>query len=235
MTRPAPASEAFLAGLDLRGVDVCISPLMEIEPVGALPDMAGYDALVFTSANGVRAYHAAGGGPIPAYCVGDSTAQVAGDLLGSMVVSAGADADALVTLIREQAAPGARLLHVRGRHARGAVAARLTAANIPTDEVVLYDQVSHPLSAEARELLSSGALAIVPLFSPRSAALFLADLPRGARIRAIAMSPAVDKALPSHMFDSVKVAAAPTLDAVRNAVADALNASGPLEGDRGNS
>jgi uroporphyrinogen-III synthase len=145
---------------------------------------------VFTSAEGAQ--HFAAGDPrrdLPAWCVGAHTAAVARGL-GFDAADAGADADALVAALAARP-PAAPLLHARGVHSRGDVAARLSAAGLPTAEVVVYDQRSLPLSPAARAAAASSAPLVVPLFSPRTAALAALVLrDAAAPVRAAAISPA---------------------------------------------
>ncbi len=175
MTRPLAASEAFAAAV--RGADgddftVVISPLMQVTACGALPDMTQYSGVVFTSANGVSAYRALGG-PVLDLCfvVGATTADAARNA-GFAPVSADGDAMGLVKLIRAQPALSRPLLHLRGTHARGAVADTLTRSGIETHEAVIYDQPLLDLTAEAKAALNGTAPVVVPLFSSRSAARF---------------------------------------------------------------
>ncbi|WP_415405360.1 hypothetical protein [Tateyamaria sp. SN3-11] len=74
MTRPLPASEAFLRDLpaDLRDRFAPVfSPLIDIVPLNPPDPMASADAAIFSSANGVAAAPP-GDGRI-AYCVGPAT------------------------------------------------------------------------------------------------------------------------------------------------------------------
>ena len=160
ITRPEPGATALARAIG-GGI---VSPLMEIvaRPV-ALP---GGAEPIFTSANGVRAV---GSGRGRAWCVGDRTAEAA-RAAGFDAVSAGGDAEALVACVLA-AARGAALVHVRGAHARGDVAARLTAAGLTCAETVAYDQPERPLTAEAEAALAGDVPLVVPLYSPRGARL----------------------------------------------------------------
>jgi uroporphyrinogen-III synthase len=90
--------------------------------------------------------------------------------------------------------PKGPLLHLRGQHARGDVAARLTAGGVGTVERVVYDQRARPLSEEAGAVLGGAAPVVAPVFSPRSAAL-LAQVGRVVAPLAIAaISPAAAEA-----------------------------------------
>ena len=211
ITRPEPGASELARALG-GGI---VSPVMRVAPRElALPE--GLAGLVLTSANGVRAL--GGRGPRLAWCVGDRTAAEA-EAAGYEAHSAGGDSDALVALI---AAHGAGpLLHVRGAHARGDVAARLTAAGVPCAEAVAYDQPFVPLTAEAEAALAGTAPLLVPLYSPRAAAR-LAVLARNAAapLHVVAMSPAVARA--ARPLGPARVAERPDADAMLLTVRECL-------------
>lgn len=176
LTRPAVQSERFAGQLRQRfgqDIAVTISPLLAPHFLtAALPD-GSYDALIFTSETGVAAFQSLRPHPkaMPdrCYCVGKRTAKAALSA-GLEPVSADGDASDLITLIRKQGQ--ARLLHICGAHSRGDVAQRLTNSGIETDVCILYEQIEQPLSPAAIDLLQGERPVLVPLFSPRSAALF---------------------------------------------------------------
>jgi uroporphyrinogen-III synthase len=221
LTRPEPAASAFAAGLGGWPGPVVVSPLLEIvavAPPAAVPDAR---ALVFTSRNAVRFY----GGPrdLPAFCVGAATRDAAA-ARGMAARVVGPDAAALVAAL-PGLAPPLPLLHVRGVHVAQPVAAQLAAAGLPCGELCVYDQLARPLSDAARAALAGDAPVLLPVFSPRSAALLgaaLRDAPARAPCRFVAISAAVAarlaEALPGAAID---VAAAP--DAA--AMGEALHAS----------
>jgi uroporphyrinogen-III synthase len=203
LTRPQAQAERFAQALG--DVPVVISPLMRIEQQPLDVDMTGYRGLVFTSENGVRACRDC---TLPAYCVGDRTAQAA-RAAGMRAVSAKGSADDLVRLIADQAIEGP-LLHVRGEHARGDVAGKLRMLGLRLDEVVGYRQVARSLNEQARKLLGGESIVILPLFSPRTARLFVADVGRiGAHVRVVAISKAVKEALLGSVFDDITISETP--------------------------
>lgn len=220
LTRPAPAVQQFAERL--RNADVAaqivMSPLMRIESecvqVGA--DICG---VLFTSKNGVASVV---GRDLPAWCVGDATAQAAGQA-GWQARSAGGDAEALYRRVLADA-PKGPLLHVRGAHARGDLAERLTAAGIETREAVAYRQIAQPLSSEAKAVLNSDSRVLVPLFSPRTAESFVAEGPFNAPVEVIAISAAVKQVLQNAEFARIDVAAKPTADAMFSAILARLGA-----------
>lgn len=192
LTRPEAASRAFLDALREAGVDPVapvLSPLIEVAVTGPLPDLRGAAGLIFTSANGVRAYAQLGGAPdLPAFAVGAATARAAAEAR-LKARAAGGDADALVAMVAQGDVAGP-LVHLRGCHARGDVARRLTDLGIPTTEAVIYDQPPCPPSEQALAALNGTRPVVAPLFSPRTATLFAA-LPKKAPVFVAAISEAV--------------------------------------------
>ncbi len=195
LTRPALQAERFAAQMALRfgaALRPIISPLMVPEFLNPeWPDLP-YSTLILTSETGAEAAARLRslGRAIPekAICVGDRTAEIAGSL-GFDARSAKGDAEALIALILESGDPGP-FLHLRGREARGDIAPRLAAKGRPAQAAVVYAQGAQPLTAEAQTLLSGHDPVIIPLFSPRSAAL-LADFgPFTAPLLLAAISPA---------------------------------------------
>ncbi len=220
LTRPEEASRSFATALDAKfggRLRPVIAPLMAptfLTP--AVPEGA-FQAVIFTSATAVVAAKSLSL-PKRAYCVGAQTAAQAQEA-GFQAVSANGDADALVAAILSDR-PVGRLLHLRGQDTRGDVAERLSLAGISTDSVVVYRQDPQALTQEAQALLATDAIVIVPLFSPRSAALFLAAVPQHmrARLRFAVISSAVAKALQDLPHDALAQARRPDAEAMLEAV-----------------
>lgn len=232
MTRPKTASEGFVALLHdhgMRDCDVVVSPLLGIQPAGALPVLDGQEILAFTSAHGVAAYLSLGGKPgAKAYAVGQATAEAA-RRAGLEVTVCGGDADALVADILAQD-PEGEVIHLRGSHGRGNVAARLRAQGILADEAVIYDQPAQPLTDSARSALSGTRPVVAPLFSPRSGALMARA--RGqtkAPLLVAAMSEAVAKEVAPLHSHAVRVAERPDADSMSVCVLDLLAEARHLE------
>lgn len=207
LTRP-PAQNARFAAM-LGGERVVLSPL--IVPRYFSPKLPEADCVIFTSETAVRA-----GVARRAWCVGDRTAQAA-RAAGYQACSAGGDADALVAAIIAAAERGP-MLHLRGRIARGNVAARLVAAGIPASEAIVYELEPQPLTPEAQVLLAGTDPVLVPLFSPDSARRF-ADAAKGcaAPVRFACLSAAVAAAAPP--AQDVQIAAEPDACAMLTLIA----------------
>jgi uroporphyrinogen-III synthase len=220
LTRPRAASDRFAA--DLRAaqgpVPVAIVPLMEIVPVVHQLDLEGVAALIFTSAASVEVFaDLTQKRDLPAWCVGDRTAEAA-RAAGLKATSAGGDAQALVALMAE-ARPEGRLLHLCGVHTRGDVAGRLFEAGLRAEARPIYDQVAVTPGSELTAVLRHDGPVIAPLFSPRSARLFAEAAGDGAdRATPIALSAAVRDALPDTLAAHARIADSPDAPAMIRAI-----------------
>src|SRR5271167_936074 len=117
VTRPREEAETLAAALAARAVEALIEPLMEVDFRWTVPpDLAGVQAVLCTSANGVRALaRACAKRRLPLLAVGDATAAWARAEGFTAVASAGGDAADLVRLAAARLDPrGGRLLHVCG-------------------------------------------------------------------------------------------------------------------------
>ena len=220
LTRPVEGSERFAKMLRARfsaDLPIVIAPLQKIEWLNFAPLDPQAKALIFTSQNGVLGWNRDEiAAKLPAFCVGPQTAQAA-RAAGHDVYEAGGDAEALIGLISNRR-PQAPLLHIRGAHARGRVAQRLTDAGIQTFERIAYRQTALPLSEDAKEALQGDTPVIAPLFSPRSVSLLLESLPEKSQPWVAVISPnaaqRVDAMLRRRMMVAKTPDAAGMLDAV---------------------
>jgi uroporphyrinogen-III synthase len=216
--------------LQARNLHLSVSPLIEPEFVTQPPDLRGIKGVVFTARTAVEAFAAlCPAARLPAYAVGDATADAARHA-GLCVVSAGGDADALVRRILADGVQGP-LLHLRGEHARGSVAQRLSGAGCPTREAVLYHQKAQPFTPEARALLDGHEPVLVPLFSPRTATIFSRQHRGQAPLFIAAMSPQVAEAVMVPCWRLV-VAEHPSMTAMVSALDELLDAARDLEDRR---
>ena len=97
VTRPAEDAAPLAALLEEKGHEVTLEPLLTIEPVdNAVLDFEGVQALLITSANGVRAFAERNAErDLPVLAVGDASASVARELGFTNVESATGDVAAL--------------------------------------------------------------------------------------------------------------------------------------------
>ncbi|GGE55762.1 uroporphyrinogen III methyltransferase [Actibacterium pelagium] len=231
MTRPLPGAQTFAAALqeELPDLKVIYSPVLQIVPAQA-PELKGARGLVFTSQNGVHLF--AQGSTvrdIPAFCLGERTTQAARDI-GLQATQVGHNAETLVSTLHGENPP-TPLLHLRGEHSVGDVAARLTDSGLMCQEQVIYRQKPLELTAQAQAALSSNDLIILPIFSPRSARL-LADQCQNTQASLIIgwMSEAVRAAWVGPKPMAEAVADHPDAEALRKAVLGAIATAVQLEG-----
>lgn len=223
VTRPPEDAARFVAALRAGGHTAVVAPLLEIAVRATAPDLAGVQALLFTSANGVRAFAAnSARRDLPVFAVGDRTAELARETGFRDVRSAAGDVAALAALAAAQAEPAAgALLHVAGSKRAGDLAGALEDAGFAVRRAVLYD--ARPVAAlpeAARRALAQGALDGVGFFSPRTAESFV-RLVRAAGLShategltAVCLSPAVAEAARDLTWRDVRVARTPTQEAL---------------------
>lgn len=239
VTRPAEDAAELSNLLEAAGFGVMPEPLLTIEALtpetGALAgDLEGAQALLFTSANGVRAFARLNKArELPAFCVGPSTAEAARLAGFAKVETAGGDVAALAALVTDSLKPGdGALFHAAGSDLAGDLAGRLEAAGFETRKRALYRAVAaEALSAEARAAIADGAVAAVVLFSPRTARTFAALMTeaglaeRAGGLTAACLSPAVAEALGGLTFHRTVIADRPE-------AADLVSALSVAEGVR---
>lgn len=177
LTRPRADSEALAVELGARGIDCLVAPVLEIEPVpGSALDLARFQAVLVTSANGARALVGrTSRRDVPVLAVGDGTARVLQDAGFAQVASAdGAGADLVALAARELDPSAGPVLRVRGREAAGAIRDDLAGRGFTIEEAVLYRaERSVALPEPACAALDAGKLDAALFFSPRSAATFV--------------------------------------------------------------
>ena len=229
ITRPDADAGPLAAALAARGITAMLEPLLMIEFVPGPPlALAGVQAILATSANGVRALSLRTDcRTLPLYAVGDATAREARGLGFAAVESASGDVAALAQLVRARLDPAqGALLHVAGTALAGDLAGLLSAAGFTCHREVLYRaRTAETLSTAAATALRDGALAGVLLYSPRTAAAFVHLVTEAgvgascARLHAFCLSAAVAAAVSDVIWKAVITAALPTEPALVAAVA----------------
>ncbi len=121
VTRPRDDAAALVGALADRGVAALLAPMLTILPVPQATRhlaerLAGAQAVLFTSANGVRAFAAASPRrELPVLAVGDASAAAARIAGFRSVASAGGDIEDLVELVAAHLSPqGGALVHAAG-------------------------------------------------------------------------------------------------------------------------
>ncbi|MEM9524115.1 MAG: uroporphyrinogen-III synthase [Pseudomonadota bacterium] len=219
MTRPQAQSEEFArlcrSALD-RDLPVVISPLQRIEYETEPPDSEG-ETLIFTSVHGVWAYtaHLKAAGRV-AYCVGGKTMQAAREM-GFKAISAFGTSEELINRILRDA-PSGPLLHAAGLHTRGDIVETLQKNGLNASRSIVYSQIEHRLSDLARRTISADVPVVVPLFSPRSAAIFQGQVPKAPKARIVCISAAAMDEIRSDAFCAVVAVAQPDATFMLNVV-----------------
>jgi len=231
VTRPREDARALAEALAARGVETVVEPMLDINflPSPEL-DLAGVRALLFTSANGARAFaRASARRDLPVLAVGPATARAARDAGFAEVEVAGGDVAALARLAaeRRRAAEGA-LLHVSGSAVAGDLAGRLGAQGFDVRRAVLYEaRAAEALSPATAKDLARGAIDGVMLFSPRTARTFVTLVARAgladalAATEALCLSEAVADAARALPWRAVRIAERPDQAALVALVAPA--------------
>ncbi|MEM9249354.1 MAG: uroporphyrinogen-III synthase [Pseudomonadota bacterium] len=226
ITRPAPAAARFAQEAERAlgpFAETLLSPVLRIVPVGPVPPLPAQAEIAFTSENAVRvAAPALRDVRRPVWCVGTRT-------------GAAARAEGLIPRIAQgtaeqlaedviAAAPEGPVLHLAGAHQAGNLVERLVAAGLRAERVAIYDQRPVPLTDVACKALRAPGPLLLPLFSPRSAAL-VADAVTGAHaaapIHVVALSSAVASAwsaAPPSTTRSITTASAPDTRAMIEAM-----------------
>ncbi len=214
MTRPERQGTVFVQRLQDQwpgDIHVIQAPLLDILPIDVqLPDVAG---LIFTSVNGVAQAKRLGARPeMPAFCVGQKTSDAAATAGFSPRTGPGNAKGLMTKIARER--PNGPLAHIRGEHARGAIAQTLTAAGVPCHDVVAYMQTPRQLSDTAATALAGKFPVVLPLFSPRTGTILSEQGPFTAPVHIAAISRA---ALPDLAAAQAEIAAQPDEDAMIDA------------------
>src|SRR5215467_11719045 len=181
ITRPEEDARPLAEALAARGIATVIEPLLTIRPLPEAKaelekDLEGVQALLFTSANGARAFaELSPRRDIGVLAVGDATATAARALGFSAVESAGGDVQALARLAKDRLKPkGGPLFHAAGSAVAGDLIETLAAQGFETRRRMLYESATATaLSPETVTALKDGKVNLVLLFSPRTAATFV--------------------------------------------------------------
>jgi uroporphyrinogen-III synthase len=224
VTRPHEDAVSFAELLRARGHIPIVAPIMDVRPHDGPPiALEGVQALLATSANGVRALALrTRKRNVALYAVGPQTAEAAKSAGFKTVHSAEGDSTALVEFVADRADPAkGLLLHAAGAETAGRLRQALQAKGFKVETMVLYDAVpASELPDTAKDALRDGSLDGALLFSPRSAKTF-ATLTTEAkleascgRLDAFCISPATAAALSPLSFARVSVAGAPNQDAM---------------------
>nr|WP_240904272.1 uroporphyrinogen-III synthase [Rhodobacter sp. SGA-6-6] len=225
ITRPEPQAGRLAAALRAEGARVVVSPLMRpVFLTVTLPE-GDFATVILTSEAGAMAAARLPGLPRRALCVGERTAEVA-RAGGFDARSLGSTAAEMLPALAAEPGP---FLYLRGREASVDVAAALRARGKEAASAVVYAQEPAPLSGEAQNLLKSAGIVTIPLYSARSARLFLAACPpdAAADLRPVVIAPPVLEALPEALRAKAVVAERPDGPAMQAAILRVIRSLAP--------
>jgi uroporphyrinogen-III synthase len=237
VTRAEGNAEKLATRLAERGHESIIETLMTIrfQPEAArsiAPFLDGVQAVLFTSANGARAF--ADATPLRdfrAFAVGDATAAAAREAGFADVTSAGGAVEDLAKLVIGRIKPkDGAVFHAAARVTAGDLQGLLEAAGFSVRRAALYEAVeSKRLSDATRQAIVRHEIHAALFFSPRNAATFVrlaAGLEEGCQhMVAVALSSAVAEKLAPLPWRRVAVAAAPNESALLAALDSSMASS----------
>lgn len=219
VTRPLDDAHETAALLKSRGHEAVVAPLLTVRFHDGPPiDLSGVQAILATSANGVRAIaRRSQRRDLPVFAVGSATALAARSAGFSDVKSAHGDAVDLAKAIPSWAsADNGDLLHASGVEGEGRLAKALAASGFKVRTEFLYDvATTSTLPAAIEDELRADNIDAVMLFSSRSAAAFakcVADAglaPCVANLICLCISAATASALAPLKLSNVRIAQHP--------------------------
>ena len=219
ITRPQEDGKEIARRLAERGHQALLAPLLTPRfHDGPEPDLKGVQAILATSANGIRAFvRRSPRRDFSIFAVGPQTADEARKSGFTEVRNADGDAKALALAATLWAAKKGVLLHVCGEDAPGTLAENLILRGFKVRRCPLYAiEPATSLPDEARAALAARALDAAMFFSPKSARIFglLADGLPTDDLTALCISPATAQALSPTPFARIAVAARPNQAAI---------------------
>ena len=170
ITRALPDALQTAGRVRQYGALPVVAPLITIAPRTFDTKIEDIQALLFTSAAGVRAFAAATPARDAAVLtVGLETARAARSAGFARVTAAGGSADALANLAVSTLEPKAgKVIHISGAHVAGDIAGALAAHGFETERRIAYEAVAAPqLPAELQQPCD-----IILFHSARAAAIF---------------------------------------------------------------
>lgn len=225
VTRPEPDALPLAESLKVRGFATLTEPMLSVE-FAPKPDidLNGVQALMFTSANGVRAFATASDNrTLPAFAVGPVTAQAARKAGFDKVVAADGDVEALSGTVQKALDPkGGILLHIAGTVTAGDLKGALERRGFSVQRMPLYrTRPASALSAPCLAALDSASsdkpdrLVGATFFSPRTAKAFVSLSKTSGRtdclahLTAICLSEKVAEAVQPDLWRATAVSAEP--------------------------
>ena len=219
LTRPREDAARVAEKLKLQHHIIDIEPLLTIHYLDTPPNLDHIQALLFTSANGVRAFARLEETRVwPVFAVGQQTSQQAEDMGFRHISSANGDSRDLARLVRAQLKPEkGPLFHGTSKTSPGALRKELEEHGFVVHREFLYEAIAaKEFSVAASSALKKGLYDIVLFFSPRTARIFKElcikeSMPRFPSSTALCLSKAIGVELGELGFKSIEIAQNPDL------------------------
>jgi uroporphyrinogen-III synthase len=194
VTRTEPEAGATAARVAALGHEPVVAPVLEARAIaGAVLDLAGVDALAFTSAHAVAAFATLSTErTLAVFTVGAATAKHATAAGFTHVRSADGDVTALADLIAT--AKPALTLHPSAREPAADLAALLKARGVPARTITIYETVPTDLAAPPPEIdavlvhSARAAARVAALLAGRDIAVFAISQAAAAPLRAAGLT-----------------------------------------------
>ena len=219
VTRPREDAKRLTEDLIRRGAEVLIKPMFEIILLKDTSlDLRGVKGLLFTSANGVRAFaKASERRDLRVFSIGVSTASTARAYGFTYVDTAGGNVRDLVALSKNKWRPNSgKLIHAAGHVVSGQLTGELTDSGYEVRKITLYEaRAADTLGNQLSKVMCEGALNYALFFSPRTASTFVSLVTDAGfrdaceHVEAICLSSAVAEALELVRWRRITVAAEP--------------------------
>lgn len=218
LTRPKADAERLAAAFG-EGVDVIVAPVLKIAYLDGEIARGDEQAVMLTSRHAVPSARRLAP-DVPCYCVGDATAAAAREAGLKAVSASGAMPDLVGILLRDGVKS---VLYLQGRHTRPDTAQRLASADIQARSVVVYDQVERAWKPKEIEKIAKAEAIVLPVFSPRSAALIAPRLDNfSGDLTIVAISDAAAQAWDGSAKAKIVIADRPDAQSMRQAMESQL-------------
>ncbi|MDF1750964.1 MAG: uroporphyrinogen-III synthase, partial [Alphaproteobacteria bacterium] len=224
ITRPVEDAAGLVDALRTEGFDALVEPMLRIEPLEDVTvDLSDCRAILFTSANGVRAFaRASAVRDLPVVTVGPASAQAATEAGFEDIEASGGDVQALVETVQGRfPVEGGAFFHAAGSVTAGDLKGDLEALGYRVKRVALYRSVKiQQFSDACRAALDTNRIAGVTFFSPRTAESFVTVLqgegraPCARTVWALCLSDAVARAAERVEWLGIRRAATPDTPAL---------------------
>lgn len=227
ITRTQPGADETAARLVSLGFQPVLSPMLEIVETGLAPEaLDGVTDLIFSSANGVRAFLRAGQDPagLTVWSVGPGTAAAARDAGFTRVEDADGDVNDLTRLVfaGRDRITGA-ILHIANTTPAGRLVPALQEAGFDARFAAAYRTDAAPaLSAQAQAILAAPSPSFVLLHSAKAARAVAATGVALSRSHLIAISEAAIAPLRATNPAGLRIALRPNEDALLTALQEAV-------------